>query len=547
MWSHKCRRACHPVVLMLLICFALNTLVSADCLPYPIAVPIHNVTLSNGNTARGAELAIGHPPQSLAFLPQWPLNNTLVYGTNGYCTNTNMSESACITWRGGQYALLSSDTRRQPLNPNPIDTAPYPETTTYTDVLKVNDNVTIKDFAIGVPLSDWLQQGYHPRMAIGLGSNSTFLSSLQAGKQIASRVWSMFYGLVGANPNAQLDGTLVFGGYDRAKVSGRGYKQKLQSDPSCSSQMLVKIEDVILHFPNGTDASIVGQAKTGGFSACIVPDYPGLMTLTDDPYFQLFENLTDTILIDRNLGQEYYTMLYSIGSTPYLGDLSINIQNGPSIRIPNNQLVVPERYVDDSTGQLTTDDSRSNLVINSLNTVNKHDLSQLGRLFLSSAYVMVNQDSGEFTLWTANPTTLEDLVGVDSTGKEVTTFCSSSTNSTDTSTANASLPAGGIAGIVVGAVAAVGLVVSALLWRHNRNKARARGQLLPQSASQIPESPSMQFGYVAANQDMSKWDGPGELHGQGISYPTPELLGRETSNRTEPVAPPTVQLFELPS
>lgn len=55
-------------------------------------------------------------------------------------------------------------------------------------------------------------------MALGLGTNFTVLSALQTRHQIASRVWSMFYGLTGVDADAQLDGVLVLGGYDHAKM-----------------------------------------------------------------------------------------------------------------------------------------------------------------------------------------------------------------------------------------------------------------------------------------------------------------------------------------
>ncbi|KAH8161912.1 hypothetical protein CIB48_g6338 [Xylaria polymorpha] len=536
MWFHERRQARQPVGPdLLLTCLVFITLVSAQCLPYPIAIPIGNVTLSNGGIARGAELAIGHPPQSLAFLPQWPLNNTLVYGTDGYCTDPALSPAGCITWRGGQYALLSSDTRRQPPNPNPTDGPPYPGTTTYTDVLKINDNVTLDSFAIGVPLSDWQQQGYHPMMALGLGANSTLLSSLVAGKQIASRVWSMFYGLTGANSNAQLEGSLVFGGYDRAKVSGEGYTQKLWSDRRCSTQMLVTIDDIILNFPNGTDASIVASTTNGSFSACIVPDYPGLITLANNPYFEMFQIVTNTGIIERSFGQEFYTSLYSDGYEPYQGDLSIKIRHGPSIRIPNNQLVIPERYIDDSTGEVMANYSRSNLVINPLNTINQFDLSQLGRLFLSSAYVMLNQDSEQFTIWAANPTTFEDLVGVDSTGKEVTTFCTqsiapASSGPTSAPTKKPTVPrkglsTGAIAGIGVGTVAAFIIVVVVLFWCRHRIRTRATGQPGSQIAAQgVHEKPSDYSNHPMGAQIPSEVE-PRELHGISSIYEPAELAG----------------------
>ncbi|KAJ8124325.1 hypothetical protein O1611_g9317 [Lasiodiplodia mahajangana] len=526
--------------------------VPAQCLPYPIAIPIGNITLSNGETARGAELAIGHPRQNFAFLPQWPLNNTLVYGTNGYCIS-GLSETGCTTWRGGQYLPLSSDTRRQPpSNPNPTDGAPYPKTTTYTDVFQLNDNVTIDDFAIDVALSDWQEQGYHPMMALGLGSNSTVLSALKAGNRIASRVWSIFYGLTGGYSNAQLDGVLVLGGYDQAKVSGQGYTLDLQPVPSCSTEIVVTVSDIILHFPNGTDASIVTAAGGGGFPACLVPDYPGLMTLADDPYFEEFQMVTNASITQRSGGQEFWTMLYDDGTDPFMGDMSINIQYGPSIRIPNSELVIPERTIDSSTGMVVANYSRSNLVINSLQEVNKNDISQLGRMFLSSAYVMVNQDSGQFTIWQANPTSFEDLVGVDSTGKEITTFCTNSTTPGTTApgqtavssqnTTPTKLSSGAIAGIVVGAVAALAIVIGVLFWRRRRSRANLVRQPHPQAApGGVVENPYAYPEYYANEQATSKTD-PDMVYGIQSTPDRAELASETSKSMRSSMAGPRFEL-----
>ena len=84
---------------------------------------------------------------------------------------------------------------------------------------------------------------------------------------------------------------------------------------------------------------------------------------------------------------------------------------------------MPERYIRDEDGQLMANYSKSNLVINSLQDVNADDLSQLGRQFLSSAYLMVNQDSRKFTLWLVNLTRNEDLVGTNQEGQDVVEWC----------------------------------------------------------------------------------------------------------------------------
>lgn len=63
-------------VSLLIVCRALGVM-SADCVPYPIAAPITNVSLSNGHVARGVALSVGTPAQDFAFLPQWSVQPCL--------------------------------------------------------------------------------------------------------------------------------------------------------------------------------------------------------------------------------------------------------------------------------------------------------------------------------------------------------------------------------------------------------------------------------------------------------------------------------------
>ncbi|KIN05183.1 hypothetical protein OIDMADRAFT_101942 [Oidiodendron maius Zn] len=459
----------------------------ADCVPYPIAAKIGNVTLSNGQTARGISYSVGTPEQDFAFLPQWPLNNVMVYGTDGYCTSPAPStEVGCTTWRGGQYNKVASTTRQQAGSGSyPSDASQYPNRDYVTDTMVLNQNISLSQLDMGIPLADWGEQGYYPMMAIGLGQNSTILSALVSAKNIVSRTWSMFYGWTGDDSNSQLDGTFVFGGYDRAKVTGQGYTFATTANPACDSQLMVTIEDMILNFPNGTTTSLFTNPSES-IAACILPDYPVLMTIALDPYFNTFQILTNTSITDRSFGLAYFSMLYGEGDQPYQGDLTFNIQSGPSIRIPNNQLVVSERSINQDSGALEANSSARNLVINPVQSLNANDLPKLGRQFLSSAYIMMNQDANQFTLWSSNPTSAVDLVAVSTNGTEVTDFCTdaattpSSTPQETTPPSSASgkkaaLSAGPIAGIAIGAVAVVAIVAVAafIFYRRRRDTAKA--------------------------------------------------------------------------
>jgi hypothetical protein len=364
------------------------------------------------------------------------------------------------------------------------------------DQLKLNDNITLAGMPMGIPLEDWGQEGYRPMMAFGLGANSSILNALKASGNIVSRTWSMFHGWTGASTKSQVDGTFVFGGYDRAKVSGRGYTTPMSDRGSCESRLLVTIGDIVLNFPNGTTASLF-RTDSESVSACISPDFPVLMTIPQDPYFAKFQALTETGLSNRTFGGAYYSMLYSEGDEPYNGDLTIKIQSGPSIRIPNHQLVVPDRYVDSETGEWKANASSPNLIMNPIQDVNADDLIKLGKQFLSSAYIMANHDTEEFTIWTSNPTEAVDLVAIDETGEEVTDFCDTqasalpspsypptpSADPTDVPEASEGLPIGIIVGASVGGAVLIIIGVVAFLFvrrrRRRRNLATGNGSQQP--------------------------------------------------------------------
>ncbi|KAK7757026.1 hypothetical protein SLS62_001042 [Diatrype stigma] len=413
--------------------------------------------------------------------------------------------------------------------------------TFYTDLFALNKNTTLENFPLGVPLEDWAQQGYHPRMAIGLGDNSTILRVLKDGNHIASRTWSMFFGWTGATYNAQLDGTFVFGGYDRAKVDGQGYPQDLnQQDPRCQTQMLVTIDDIVLHFPNGTDASIVAGTPDGPFDACVVPDFPGLMTIANDPYMNMFMEHTNTVITKRSFGLSYYSLLYDDGAEPFQGDLTIDIRDGPSVRIPNKQLVMPERYIREEDGQIMANYSRSNLLINALQNINADDLSQLGQQFLSSAYLMVNQDSRQFTLWSADPTRVEDLVGINEEGQDVTQWCNSEPVAVPSPSESVTPPSSGddggglgpgaIAGIAICGVLILASIIGVTLWKRRRG----RGTVVP-NPGPPSDAPVNQAGaerdfqptYSEMGADTWTKQGPIELQGADVTEPHVQISGRQ--------------------
>ncbi|KAI0835924.1 acid protease [Hypoxylon sp. FL0890] len=499
------------VVVSLVIASITSVLASDACAPSPIAVRIGNVTLANHQIARGAEIHVGDPPQPFAFLPQWPSNTSFVYGIDGHCTfrSDAPTRDGCATIRGGAYDAFASKTR-QVADPDDFQTenAPFPEISRAADMLKLNQNVTLTEFPFGVALNDWGAEGYHPMASLGLGTNSTFLNELQESGKIASRSWSFFWGRNGGSSTSQIDGSFVFGGYDRAKLSsGERFVEKLQNSTSpCSTQMMVTITDMVLNFPNGTDVSIFPESLSTALAACIVPDFPVLMTIPSDPFVNNFFELTDAAGDhERSFGINFYALRYSSDEKRYDGDLTIKFQSELAVRVPNDQLVVPDIDIDPTTGELVANYTNPDLVLNGIQNINANDLPQLGRQFLSAAYLMVNQDARQFSLWAANPASSVDLVAVDANDVDITTSCESnaptivnSGSSTPNPQHASSSSPGTIAGAVVGGVG--GLVILGFLafWvikrrRETRwNVSEQNRVTYPYAETEAPQQPTLE-------------------------------------------------------
>lgn len=259
---------------------------------------------------------------------QRPLNSTFVYGTEGYCED-KLSEPACKTFRGGAYNEDASSTHEGASSRTyQADASPYPSLFWMTESLTLNSNTTLSNFPVGIPRDDWGQQGYHPQAAFGLGRNSSMLNALYTAGHIASRSWSMFWGRTGIDEHAP--GSFIFGGYDRARTSEKTHTDELNySNDACPSGMLVTISDMVLNHANGTDTSLFNGLRSAAISACIVPDYPVLMTVPRDPYFDRFEKLNNVYLPKRSFGVYYYGMLYSHDYQAYVSattPLCINVR-----------------------------------------------------------------------------------------------------------------------------------------------------------------------------------------------------------------------------
>ncbi|KAF6803867.1 hypothetical protein CSOJ01_10596 [Colletotrichum sojae] len=525
------------LLLLLSVAFA-STQAEAGCAPYPVALRAGNVSLSNGKVARGVEMAVGEPEQKFAFMPLFDRQSILLYSSETL-QEGKRSKDGLVSFRGGSYDPIASKTRKASTLNTSLGDPEEPEVSSIADRMKLNDNVTLDDIEMGIAASDWDTQGYKPLMGFGLGTNSTLLRLLRASDRIASRSWGFFWGF-GFGMPSQLDGSFVFGGYDRAKVTGERFTAKLTpNQPDCSTQLVVEVSDLTLNFPNGTGVSIFPRFKPRPvLRMCIAPYVPVLMSLPLLPYFDswLRQTRQNLNMMEGGLGYYFWNQKYHQEHNAYDGGLTITLSSGLKISFSNEKLVVPYVEVDRQTGDTTTNTTTPVLLVTSLQGSSSSAMPYLGSQFLSAAYLQVNQDAGQFSLWKANPTTNEDLVAMDAADAEVPEFCTAAPGATapggtspgDThptapggtfpggthpESDNGSLSKGAIAGLVVGAVACVAIFGGLAMWLLKRNE--------PTAAAKAP------------GQSTSAFDGKQDLNQQGTVPPVYENGSAE--HHTAPV------------
>lgn len=194
------------------------------------------------------------------------LNDTWAYNTSSPDCPKDKTDRWCATYRGGLYDPGQSSSSKamrdiyaagaSPSDGDRTEGLHVWDNSWAIDNLNVG-NVTLDQYPIGMPGFDYGTQN-HPQGAIGLGPNSTLLSALKDAGHISSRSYGYWWGEDGATSNAQLDGSLVLGGYDAAKVQGSNITINLKTPSlSCMSGMHMTITDIVMRFPNSTRSSII--------------------------------------------------------------------------------------------------------------------------------------------------------------------------------------------------------------------------------------------------------------------------------------------------
>ncbi|KAF7512853.1 hypothetical protein GJ744_011956 [Endocarpon pusillum] len=458
-------------------------------LPSPVTLPIRNITLQNV-TRRAAAISIGTPPQDIGFEVAPYVNNLFVYPAGTSC-HDNSAQIRCTTALMGVYDYNVSTTSQ----PNFL--AKFAQDTVnntgllsgadvdltgdilLSDLLRINKDTLLEDFPIDVNRASASR-----RNMLGVGASSTILGFLKESRIIRSTVWSYFDGLYGLTESENLDGHVVFGGYDAAKTSGLAFMQrKSEANQGCLTNLMISVADVLVDI-DGEPLSLVGNLPGSGLQMCIDPSFK-LLSLPLQLWNNFEQSVDGTEVHVHDAGIVVGAKYFAAETIRYSGNLTFRLDSGLDILIPSHQLIQPHRFINNE-GALTTNASTRAVMIASLENENAKDMPLLGHPFLAAAYMMVNNEEDTFTLWQSNPTSETRLVPAEQ-------LCSNQTAPISNSKSTSILSPGAIAGISIGslAVAALAGVIGWYLLRRARCRAHIeQGQVSTMyTKAEMPDSP----------------------------------------------------------
>ncbi|KAK2751043.1 hypothetical protein FQN57_000118 [Myotisia sp. PD_48] len=466
-WTHS----------LLILCPAL---VESACDP-PISIPIGLVNITDGNMIKyGLGLKIGTPPQTVSVDIHPDYNNTFIWGLNGECEDPwgKTSEMQCHWGHGGSFTTTDSDTWK-PSEPNQVEYVPQSTEENFysigswgTDSMKLEPNITLEGFPFYKGTS-WTV-GF---TGLGLGTRSTFLDALYKQKKIFSKTWSLFYGWQQVPKSQQLDGSLVLGGYDKAKITGNNFTGPMStlSLGQCPSRMSLSIRQITVHHVNGTDVDLL--AANNPMEACLLPQNLR-NTLRKDALAALKATLPGKRISPPRSERIETRILYEAADA-FQGNLTYTLPSNVKITIPNHQLVTPTMEIDEKGAAYVVEGSKTVNIYVGDEPFTPH----LGQIFMSAAYLFVDHDLEQFTLWAANPTADTDLVTVaqgsscsepnpssTKTGTGQSSNRETGTGNGGSTSTSSGLGAGPIAGIVIGVVAAVAVAAGAFFFLRRRHK-----------------------------------------------------------------------------
>lgn len=124
---------------------------------------------------------------------------------------------------------------------------------------------------------------------LGLGPSSSLLDRLINDSLIASRSWSAWGGQFASGAKEAMDGHIVFGGQDEAKITGDNETfPTLPVESDCDTGLVIEVTDISMINPDGRATGLLRTPFNNKF--CLAPGMPILFLPRD-----VFQIMSDEI------------------------------------------------------------------------------------------------------------------------------------------------------------------------------------------------------------------------------------------------------------
>lgn len=432
----------------------------------PLPLVWSNNTVSNDGKAvnNGMVVFVGTPPQRISVTPSFSINNTLI---NNVATCNSPSNASCASILGGVFDPDKSSTYRvsslDAFNGSQeggtatyLVNAPY---VFFNDALEVSSDKALPGFPI-VMETDVLQYA-----ALGLGTNSTFISRLSEANLIPSKSVSVYTGVY----SSVKAGAVVVGGYSEQFYEGQLYSDDVYVDhcTACFNVTGLQWKD-----SNGT-LDLMSDLPRRWFTAIVDP-YQPYMVLPSGA-FNAIKNRTEAFISTP------YALLAYLASRVPEGELVVTLSNGLETTIPNHALFDPPAY-DAGILQINRNNSEVyGLMANMADAYGSSDPDLpaiLGVSYAAFVYIIRDFERNNISIAHAANVTAATFPS------EFTAICSPGSSSSHHN--NTAATAGGVVGGILG----LALLCLGLWWFLRRKKSKQVKELDAMEASLRPDHKS---------------------------------------------------------
>ena len=294
--------------------------------------------------------------------------------------------------------------------------------------------------------------------ALPLGPESTFLQSVNDLRLASSTDYGFWLGSFSVEEPQ--DGLLVIGGYDKNRIAEPKTFTTFTYEPESGGFLSVNVSDITYDTTNGSTSLLEDPGQE--LQMLLMTATP--LTQLPPSMFDKFGNITGAT---RDAATD--TLSWLAANVPD-GNLTVTLNNGSEkykFTIPPHELFRFERDYDDSGSAIVVNESHRFTII----TPQVDVLPWFGATVFAMNY-LVNHGNSTFELAPANTSTALELRYPQ--GVDLVPICNN-TISADTKGSSSSISGGTIAGIVIGALAGVAVIVGGVIYILRRRKTQQSG------------------------------------------------------------------------